>query len=806
MSIRRDIRSLIDNILNGTPRQTIITFPNGEYENIESGIHTGSASIEKSLCDDEESVIIQGCIASTFKVTVEGIDDLSEIKIKVIQRIGEYELPLFTGWVDECPLQSDRKSRTITGYDAFYRYGNCNVSEWYNALNFPLDIRDFLTLLLDYVGIPYPDNLEVRQQFNVNKTLETISMDFISTIKAICQVIGGFGIINTDGEFDIVYLSNEVSEQTLSAMSGFELEPYTVKPIDKVVVRSEETDIGGYCGEGNNAYIVQGNFLCFGMTPENIQSVAAGLYNNISGFSWKPCLFELSISNPLIGCDGIRYKVTTSQGDEFETYLMNSYLSGVQLFDQELESFGTEYRNEVVADDYTNNFILAYRVMKLKATVDGFDLQIENKVGEDEVITKINASAEKITISSSKIDIAGLVKFINDDNGDETLIDGGKIKTDNLTSISANIGGFVFKDGNMCYLQESIYKSFEDGTSEGEDITTKWYSSGFSAVEYEQNSDEKAIWLGAHPIINGDGLDDKSYYTEDKLFYPFYITAGGKIVSKGEDSTTIFGSGHKYTLNMSNWSWDDSRSTVFGTEAIEIDAGSILLNELIRFSGKGFEYNNTDVLAFNTNGIYSPDINAETLSAKESISTAKLYTSEITVGSGGIYSNGKVVVLGDIETKTTLPGTTANIKCGGDVTAGLNTTAETSLLAIGAISHHHGKGTITAWSSDKLTATVTMSDYPCFDNNSPSFMNISTYATYGSASTHSFGIYNRRKGAYHSIYAVCAGPSTLIPKSWSGEALYDSKVMAMKTLTMTAGNTGVSSSMPVGTEVYVELC
>lgn len=478
-------------------------------------------------------------------------------------------------------------------------------------------------------------------------------MDFISVIKAICQVIGGFGIINADGEFDIVYLSNEISEHTLTAMSGFELEPYTVKAIDKVVVRSEETDIGGTYGDGDNAYIVQGNFLCFGMDAEAIQTVAAGLYANVSGYSWKPCLFEMGISNPIIGCDGIRYKVVTSQGDEFETYIFNSYLSGVQMFDQELESFGTEYRDEVVADDYTNNFILAYRVMKLKATVDGFDLQIENKVGEDEVITKINASAEKITISSSKIDIAGLVKFINEDNGDKTLIDGGKIKTDNLVSISANIGGFVFVDGNMRYLQEDLYKYYEDGTSEGTDIVTKWYSSGFSATKFEQDTDEKVLWFGAHPITSGEGLDDNNYYTEDNLFYPFYITADGKIISKGEENTTIFGSGHNYAYNLVNFSWTDSGSIVVGNESAELKAGYLLLNDLIKFSGKGFDYNDTNILAFNTNGIYSPKINAENISAKESISTSNLYVGDVTVGSGGIYSNGDITAVNNIKVKGT---------------------------------------------------------------------------------------------------------------------------------------------------------
>lgn len=345
-------------------------------------------SLEQSLCDDSETVVIEGCIASIFKATIEGIEDLSGAKIKVIQRIGGYELSLFTGTIDECPLQSDRKSRTITAYDDFYSYSDINVAEWYNSLNYPVNIADFLKSLLNYVGIPYSDTLDIRQSFEVNKTMDTAAMAFSTVIKSVCQVIGGFGVINPDGEFDIVYLSNEAHEQALNAMSGFELESYNVKAIDKVVVRSEETDIGGTCGEGSNAYIIQGNFLCFGMDTDSIAAVAEELYKNVAGFTWRPCLFELGVGNPLIGCDGMRYRVVTSQGDEFETYIFNSYISGVQLFNQELESFGSETRKEVVADDYTEALITAYKVMKIKATVDGFDLQIESKVDDNEIITR----------------------------------------------------------------------------------------------------------------------------------------------------------------------------------------------------------------------------------------------------------------------------------------------------------------------------------------------------------------------------------------------------------------------------------
>ncbi len=314
-------------------------------------------------------------------------------------------MPLFTGWVCDCPLQSDRKSRSLTAYDDLYRCADINVADWYNSITYPVDIGVFLKSLLDYVGISYTGALEIRQFFNVRKTLDTNSLPFSMVIKAICQIIGGFGIINPNGEFNIVYFSNKGSVYELEAMSGFELEQYSVKAIDKVVVRSEETDVGGQYGDGNNAYIIQGNFLCFGMTADEIGAVANNLYMNVAGFSWRPCCFGPAISNPLIGCDGLRYHVTTSQGDSFETYIFNSYISGVQLFNQELESYGSEYRKETIVNTHTENLVTAYKVMKVKSTVDGFERSIEETNANVDGLSKKYATLEQ-NVNSFQITVA----------------------------------------------------------------------------------------------------------------------------------------------------------------------------------------------------------------------------------------------------------------------------------------------------------------------------------------------------------------------------------------------------------------
>lgn len=145
----------------------------------------------------------------------------------------------------------------------------------------------------------------------------------------------------------------------------------------------------------------------------------------------------------------------------------------------------------------------------------------------------------------------------------------------------------------------------------------------------------------------------------------------GSIVSVDEAISIIFGSGYKYTYNYTNGQWSGEHNGRSGTKSVLLKAGYLSLNELINFSGDGFSYEDTPVLNFNTDGIYSPDMNTERLKAKLSVSTTDLYAGEARIGGAGITSTGRVLVQGNnLRVIKTLPSTTANIECDGALSAG----------------------------------------------------------------------------------------------------------------------------------------
>ena len=170
--------ALIDEINNGTARQTVIHFPNGEHTDITEGFHSGETSLIKTLAEDNDDITFGGCIASKFEATIEGTDDLSNLFIEVSMNIGDYSTKLFKGRVKDCPLQSDRLCRKITAYDEFYFNNDVNVADWYENLDFPITQSAFLTSLLSQVGLTAVSGITLTQTFTINKTLSTNSLKF----------------------------------------------------------------------------------------------------------------------------------------------------------------------------------------------------------------------------------------------------------------------------------------------------------------------------------------------------------------------------------------------------------------------------------------------------------------------------------------------------------------------------------------------------------------------------------------------------------------------------------------------------
>ena len=78
-------------------------------------------------------------------------------------------------------------------------------------------------------------------------------------------------------------------------------------------------------------------------------------------------------------------------------------------------------------------------ISTLTQRADSFDITLAGKADTSNIISKINASTEGITISSSKVNITGFVTFSNLSGAGQTTINGGNITTGTIDASKVTV-------------------------------------------------------------------------------------------------------------------------------------------------------------------------------------------------------------------------------------------------------------------------------------------------------------------------------------------------------------------------------
>lgn len=108
---------------------------------------------------------------------------------------------------------------------------------------------------------------------------------------------------------------------------------------------------------------------------------------------------------------------------------------------------GAIAKAESSAKSYADSKTTSLR-SEIKQTTDGISTEVSKKVGNDEVISKINQSPESIKISASKLNITGFVTFDNLKNSGETTINGSNITTGSINASLIKGGKLILQPGN----------------------------------------------------------------------------------------------------------------------------------------------------------------------------------------------------------------------------------------------------------------------------------------------------------------------------------------------------------------------
>lgn len=453
-------------------KQLIITYSGSGTTLTNAEFQSETMTVTESICDEQE-LRFGCCNASSFEIKV--LDTAENFKGKKMRvsillagqdeayQLGEYKV------YSDKPT-ADRLYKDIVAYDAMYEILNAEVSGWYNSLTFPMTLRQFRDSFCSYVGVEQEEITLINDAMMVEKTIDPGELPGKTVIEAICEINGCFGHIGRNGKLryvllermieglypaDDLYPSDDLypadpmgtTEVSRSHYISCQYEDFICQHIDKLQIRQEENDIGAISGTGDNCYIIEDNFLVYGKSAADLQTIADNVLSVIGVVWYRPAQVEAR-GNPCLEVgDGILLHTTRAT---IYTYILQRTLKGIQALKDSYTAEGEEYRTGQVNGIMKSIIQLKGKSNVLTRTVEETRLEmkdiendlsteikvvageVELKVSKDNLIAEINLTPDKALIKAERIDLVGLV------NADEMVIKYATIETLNTTKLELN--------------------------------------------------------------------------------------------------------------------------------------------------------------------------------------------------------------------------------------------------------------------------------------------------------------------------------------------------------------------------------
>ena len=375
MSVLEEMRELYKTTNDSSiSKNYILNIDGTDYDN--TNIVFGSFSVTEKLCSSEQ-LRFGECNASMLKVKmVAGIGDVTAKKLKLVQTVNDYSMDIGVFNIDSCVLTENKEYRDIVAYDNIILFST-DVSAWYNGLTFPITINDMLSSLCEYVGVELAEMTLINGDVEIEKTISPEDLKGVIVLKSIAELNGGFFRAAVDGKIEFVLLDTSDVDEILevSHYKSLKTEDFETNLITKLVIRSEEDDIGASAGDGDNAYIIQDNFLLYGSSTETLQGIAERIFEIVQDISYIPYTAE-QIGLPYIRC-GQQISYNLANGEQFVGLVLQRTLSGTQALKDVIKTTGTQSTAATYGVE-ADTIKLKYRINRLKRTLEVTNLLIED--------------------------------------------------------------------------------------------------------------------------------------------------------------------------------------------------------------------------------------------------------------------------------------------------------------------------------------------------------------------------------------------------------------------------------------------
>lgn len=623
-----------------------------------SEIHFEQFELKEILCDDDYLTFGQ-CNASQLKFKISNVFTSmigKQINVSAVIN-GHTDTPFIFGKyrvVSDKPTD-DKRYRNVTAYDAIYDIGESEVSSWYNGLKFPLTLKQFRDSFFSYFGVEQVATTLPNDSMEVAETIKPSELSGQTVMEAICSINGCFGHINHDGKFEYVFLKaiisglypkkglypqkglyprkgSEKEKVTGGKYKSVKYEDFVCQKVTKVQIRKSENDIGAVypnteITENDNSYILQDNFLVYGMGADDLETIARNLYEVIKVVKYRPYNCE-KIGNPCLSL-GEAVNVYTAK-EIIESYVLSRTYKGIQQPTDTISASGKSPKYSEQVNGINKSIIqLRGKTNELERTVE--ETRSEIKDVESGLDTKITQTAGKIELESTRAqgvetDLAAAISV----QADQIKL---KVSKGDVSSQLSVESGQVSISGNRFVLD----------------------STNFS-ISYDGKVTAKSIDITGGTINLQSASQDYSTIALNYSNYTLGMDGAGIRASRSSDSTILTASGITTTgsLKAKNLYVDNINTQ-------SVTSGTISIGNNVKISG------DTELAIGHThkiNGTLNIDVNGLSINAPALNITS---TGGISVGKSlgylgffGIQGSTKKTVSKISSTSTTAASTVAN--------------------------------------------------------------------------------------------------------------------------------------------------
>lgn len=375
-------------------------------------------------------------------------------------------------------LPTKRKVQLVnaTGYDQMQKLDEiCDT--WWSALNWSggITLSQLLTSLATQIGVSVSSNTAsaiVNGSVSfTEEPFQCIEVTYREVLEYIAEATGTVARFDRNGALDLRWFAAaQISGNTVTVNTdtvgnqclAISVAEYSVAAVDLLKVKLYTDDIGTTVGTGTNQYTIVNNLFLDGVNSAAIIAKATPIYNRLHGLGAYSPVSARIITDWSIEAGDI---INIVNGGT--TY-------SVPIFQQSMAWRGGYVVSDLLSDGDNVRPVLDYD----ERTYYRLNSEMSKKVGDNEIISKINQSPEQITIQAGKLSLLGYTTI---NNGFKVNLDGTfEAKGATIEGI-INVGGNNNASGEICIYDPTGTLT---GKIDNQGIQVWNYDSVFAEYEY----------------------------------------------------------------------------------------------------------------------------------------------------------------------------------------------------------------------------------------------------------------------------------------------------------------------------------